>query len=248
MPLSRLTLAFALSLLGSHVALAQNFDGNLAGVVGAPFSAVRSQQGARNFVDGNRIDRGGSARLYRDSQGRTRVERDTPAQVLAANPRMEPVQITIVDPVSGERYLLQPHAKTAMVFKIGRAEERRPKSEAPAIFIMWGGRMYGPSAPGWSKQESLGEQSIDGMRAVGARRQYTLGVGEVGNEKPIVLNVEQWYSPDLGLLLKRSARASTGGELDVEVENVVRAEPDPALFTIPAGYTRIEVGQPSASR
>jgi hypothetical protein len=37
---------------------------------------VRTWQGARNFVDGNRIDRGTVERLYRDGHGRTRIERE----------------------------------------------------------------------------------------------------------------------------------------------------------------------------
>jgi hypothetical protein len=248
MPLIRLTLACALSLLVSQITLAQDAGGDLAGVVGAPFSAVRSQQSARAFADGNRIDNGGSARLYRDSQGRMRVERDTPAQRLAANPGMEPVQVTIIDPVSGERYQLQPRAKTALVIKMGSSEGRRPATEAPGVFVTWGGRLYGPNEPGWSPQVALGEQSVDGVRAVGTRRQYTIAAGTVGNEKPIVLTVEQWYSPDLGLLVKKTARASTGGEFGFEVENIVRAEPNPALFTIPADYKRLDIGHPSASR
>jgi hypothetical protein len=246
MRLIRLTLAIALSLLASQFTFAQDMSSQLAGVVGAPFSAVRSQQSARNFADGNRIDRGANARWYRDSQGRTRIERDVPAEMLTGNPQMEPLQILITDPVRGERYLLQPHTKMAVVFKMGRIEERRPAPEAPAIFVMWGGHIYGPDEPGWSKQESLGEQSIEGVRAIGARRQYTLSTGTVGNEKPIVLTVEQWYSPDLGLLLKKSSRATTGAALNVVIESVVRADPDPALFTIPADYKRMDTGRPSA--
>jgi hypothetical protein len=195
MPLLRLTLAFASSLLAAQVTSAQNANGQLAGIVGAPFSAVRSQQSARAFADGNRIDNGRNARLYRDSQGRTRVESDVPAQVLAANPHLEPVLITIVDPVSSERYQLQPRAKTATVFKMDAGAERHPASEAPAVFVTWGGHLYGANDPGWSSPVSLGERSINGVRAVGARRQYTIAVGVIGNEKPIVLTVEQWYSP-----------------------------------------------------
>jgi hypothetical protein len=54
--------------------------------------------------------------------------------------------------------------------------------------------------------------------------------------------------PDLALLIKKTGRASTGGEFGFEVENIVRSEPDPALFTIPADYKRYDVGRPSASR
>ena len=233
----RLFAALVIGLLASHVTLAQMAPAEFAGVTGAPFSAVRSQQSARNFADGNRIDRGHSVRLYRDSQGRTRVEHDIPVQM-----------VKIDDPVSGEIYQLDPRSKTAMVFKMHPPQGARPASEAPAVFVTWGGHLYGPKDPGWSQPVSLSEQSMDGIRVIGVRRQYTLAVGAVSNEKPIVLTVEQWYSPDLGLLIKKETRATTGGEFSMEVENVVRAEPDPALFQIPAGYTRVDVGHPSVAR
>ena len=50
---------------------------NPAGVSGAPFSAVATQQITRDFADGNRMAR--SVRVthyYRDSAGRTRIERE----------------------------------------------------------------------------------------------------------------------------------------------------------------------------
>ena len=34
----------------------------------------------------------------------------------------------------------------------------------------------------------------------------------------------------------------------MDVENVVRAEPDPALFQIPPDYKRVDIGQRSAAR
>jgi hypothetical protein len=64
MKLQALGLCIALSALASTVLHAQAAPPALSSVVGAPFSGVRSQQAAKNFVDGNRIDRGGSVRLY----------------------------------------------------------------------------------------------------------------------------------------------------------------------------------------
>lgn len=242
-----LILAVALSALGSQAALAQAEPTALASVAGAPFSGVRSQQSARNFVDGNRIDRGGSVRLFRDGLGRTRVERETPAEVLAANPRMEPVQITINDAVSGERYVLHPQTKTAMVFKGGAPHAMPLASQPPDLFVTFARHLFGANDPGWSKPVSLGEKSIDGVRAVGSRSQYTIPIGLIDNEKPILLTVEQWFSPELGMLVQKSARASLGGEFRFEVENIVKGEPDPALFSIPADYSRAEVGNISAA-
>jgi len=235
-----LGLCIALSVFGSTAALAQAGPPALTSVVGAPFSGVRTQQAAKNFVDGNRIDRGGSVRLYRDSQGRTRVERDASDGA--------PAQITINDPVSGDRYELHPQSKTCIVFKGGSMRAVPLQSEAPGIFIMFARHFHGVQDPGWSTPVALGEKSFDGVRAVGARRQYTIPVGEIGNEKPVLLTVEQWYAPELGLVIAKSGRASLGGEFANQVENIVKGEPDAALFTVPSDYKRIEAGHAVAAQ
>ena len=244
--------AFSLALSAfSSLALAagQPEPIGLATLVGAPFSGVRSQQMERNFVDGNRIDNGHSVKLYRDGQGRTRIDRDVAETSMIASPgRPMPAASTIYDPVNGERYDLHPETRTAFVWKGFASPTTRPSSEAPEIFAAFGGRVYGPQDPGWSTPVSLGQKSIDGVTAQGVRRQYTIAVGDKGNTKPIVMTIEQWYSPDLGLIVNKSNRASTGGEFGFEIENIMKGEPDPALFRIPSDYTRIEIGSRVGAR
>jgi hypothetical protein len=60
----------------------------------------------------------------------------------------------------------------------------------------------------------------------------------MGNEKPITLSVEQWFSPELGVVLASSGHTSTGVDTTYTLEQIVRTEPDPSLFTVPADYTR----------
>ncbi len=241
-------LCVAVTLTHSHKALAQQGEPQpVVGCIGEPFSGVRTVQGANNFADGNRIDRGTTVRLYRDGQGRTRVEREVPAVVLANNPRLEPVDITINDPVSGERIELRPKSKTAFVFRGGALPARPPSHTPPDISATFARHLYAANDPGWSKPVSLGEKSFDGLRATGQRRQYSIPVGAIGNEKPIQLTVEQWFIPELSLVVARSSKASLGGELGNQVENIVRGEPDPALFLIPSDYSRIEAGHPQAA-
>ena len=241
-------LSIALGLLGTQGAFAQSAGGGLAEMVGAPFSGVRSQQGARNFVDGNRVDFGRSVKLYRDSQGRTRVEQDADSAIGAADPRARFARVVINDPVSGEYIELQPSSKTAFVIKGGAAHASPVPAETPPVFVSFGGRVYGANDPGWSKAVSLGDKTINGVRANGTQRQYTIAISVIGNEKPIVLSVEQWYSSELGMIVMKNARASTGGEFGFQVENIVQGDPDPALFTVPADYKRIEGGRRAAAQ
>ncbi len=248
MKLKLIALCAAIGILGTQAALAQQQQlPELMSIVGAPFSGVRTWQGARNFVDGNRIDRGETLRLYRDSRGRTRVEREVAAEMLANRPRMEPVQITISDPVSGDRIELRASSKTAIVLR-GRAwPAAAPMQAAPPVFITFAGHVYDATDRGWSTPVSLGEKSFDGLRATGQRWQYTLAIGTIGNEKPIVLTVDQWFSPELSLIVAKGSTSSLGGSFGNQVENIVRGEPDPALFLIPSDYSRIEVPQRRAA-
>jgi hypothetical protein len=235
--------AAAIGLAGSQLAFAQQQPlqaPTLMSIVGAPFSGVRTWQGARNFADGNRIDNGSAVRLYRDGQGRTRVERELPPRILANNPQMDPVQIAINDPVSGDHIELRAKTKTAVIVR-GGATPALPRPKAPfGVFVTFAGRGYAASDPGWSKPIPLGEKSFDGVPASGQRWKYTIGVGAIGNEKPVVLTVEQWFSPDLSLVIAKSGTSSLGGEFSNQIENIVRGEPDPSLFLIPSDYRRIE--------
>lgn len=211
-----------------------------AGVAGAPFSALATQQITREFADGNRVVR--TVRVthyYRDSAGRTRIEREVSRQSAGVQATLQGGLDEIDDPVSGERYLLSPDTRTAELLK-GRTISQlvRPPFAPPAITAYFGGLTIGPKDQGWSQPESLGEQVIEGVRTVGTRREYTLAAGAIGNEKPIGITVEQWFSPELGMIVSKTGRATTGGASSYRLEHIVQGDPDPKRFEIPSDYTR----------
>ena len=43
--------------------------------------------------------------------------------------------------------------------------------------------------------ENLGDQTINGIHATGTRITITIPSGKTGNDKPIVVTSERWYSP-----------------------------------------------------
>src|SRR5437660_6107512 len=67
---------------------------------------------------------------------------------------------------------------------------------------------------------------MDGIRALGNRREYAVAAGTMRNEKPIAITVEQWFSPELGVMLVKSSHASTGGESTYRLDDIVQAEPE----------------------
>jgi hypothetical protein len=62
----------------------------------------------------------------------------------------------------------------------------------------------------------------------------------VGNQKPIAVAVEQWFSPELGVVILTTDRSAIGNETTYQLEQIARAEPDATLFVIPPDYTRRE--------
>jgi hypothetical protein len=87
-----------------------------------------------------------------------------------------------------------------------------------------------------SRTENLGRQTIEGIEAEGTRTVTTIPAGEVGNEKPIEIVSERWYSNALQIVLLTRHTDPRFGETVYRVTNINRAEPDAALFVVPADY------------
>lgn len=62
-------------------------------------------------------------------------------------------------------------------------------------------------------------------------------MGYFGNELPVFVTVENWFSPDLGVMARDTQHSTSGGEIDFHLEQITRAEPDSALFQVPSEYT-----------
>ena len=216
-------------------------------VTGLPYSADATTENTQVLSDGNRIVRKETAKVYRDSMGRTR--RDLSVNAIGPWSSGAPMQIAnIFDPVAGAHYMLNVQEKKA--FKT--PPPSRPPAGGPGlmtkdrVYIAAGG---GPEAgPGMALVEkdagignrsetSLGTQEIEGVQAQGTRTTETIPAGKIGNEKPIVITTERWYSPDLqvDVLVKESDPRM--GEVVYQLTNISREEPDASLFQVPADYT-----------
>jgi hypothetical protein len=90
--------------------------------------------------------------------------------------------------------------------------------------------------PGEGVTTALGSKSLDGVRADGTRTSWTIPAGRIGNEKPIEIVSERWYSPDLMLVVASSHRDPRSGETNYRLTSLKRGEPDAALFTVPVDY------------
>jgi hypothetical protein len=90
--------------------------------------------------------------------------------------------------------------------------------------------------------ETLGAQSIEGVQAEGTRSTRTIPAGQIGNERPIDVVSERWFSPELKALVLSRQTDPRFGETTYRLTNIVRAEPDASLFEVPSDYQIIDGG------
>ena len=222
---------------------------------GAPYSADAISEFVQVLSDGNRIVRKTTTRLIRDGEGRTRRE------TIGAGGAVENVVIT--DPVSGNNFVLDVASRTAMrgngAFAVMAGARGGRGSANTAIRVMQaGGATWSATAPdsavevtdlakivaarggrgeGQTSREDLGEQTIEGVTATGSRTTTTIPAGQVGNEQPITIVSEQWYSNELQMLILTKHNDPRVGETIYRVTNITRSEPDQSLFQVPSDYT-----------
>lgn len=231
-------------------------EGKLRGAVemrttaGAPYSAEATTEFVQVLQDGNRIARKSVVRVYRDSEGRVRRENVT------LDGRVE--SVTIVDPVAGNSILLNPETRTASIemkmgalprtpSPVGRPSEiERRKAETEAEQR---GTIVAPAPPPpmrsevrarvseGSRTEDLGTRTVEGVSARGTRITTTIAAGAIGNEQPIRIVSEEWFSPDLRVLLLTKHTDPRSGDTTYTLSNINRGEPDRSLFEVPADYT-----------
>ena len=207
-------------------------------VTGSPFSAVAVSESTQSLPDGNNITRKTQTTLYRDSQGRFRKEVNFSAAGLLAGSGQPRSFVVIQDPVAKVGYSLEPDQKIArkMSFAV-----RVPLANGKSMERM-NNRLQKELADGSLKQEDLGTQTINGVTATGTRYTHTIPAGQIGNEKPIVVVSEHWYSNDLQIVVKSTRTDPRFGTTTYTVTNIQRTEPAASLFTVPADYT-VQMGR-----
>jgi hypothetical protein len=117
----------------------------------------------------------------------------------------------------------------------GRGGGRGAGTGSGSGVMRGGGR--GGAAAGKATQDDLGQQVIEGVLATGTRRTTVIEAGAIGNEQPINIVSEEWFSPDLQVLVLTKHSDPRVGETTFRLSSIVRAEPARTLFEVPADYT-----------
>jgi hypothetical protein len=234
-------------------------------ISGAPYSATITNESVQTLADGNRLVQTSTGTTARDSQGRTRQDTFLPAigNLSAAN---APHLSFIHDPVAQTSYTLNLTEKTAQkmpapplagatsgaMVTMRMVEGGGPLPPLDDLPTTIAGAGPGPflekhlilNEPDQSNTEDLGSQTMEGVVANGVRTTHTIPAGEIGNDRPITIVTEVWTSPDLKTVVYSKRSDPRMGEQTFRLTNIVRTEPNPSLFTVPADFKIVEGPRP----
>jgi hypothetical protein len=235
-------------LLLSFVSVSAQTSGNR----NSPYSATKKVTFVQKLADGTTITRESTATEARDSQGRT-VQTTTMTGIGGRST----THTTVMDPVAKTMTTWSSLGKQATTMHLSEPRRISPLSATTTIssgptMVSAAGAGDFPVAIGPSEAvgstsdphvkparqiDRLGGKTIAGVYAEGVRTTTTYPVGYMGNDRPIAVVREILTAPDLKITLLATDNDPRTGLQSTEVIDIVRAEPDPALFLPPEGYT-----------
>ena len=195
-------------------------------LTGAPFSAAVVLESTKTLEDGTTITLYNHRQVLRDSAGRIFQERQT---LVPKDGQHQPQvwRLEISDPSAHKKYFCAVQQQTCEVFAY---------ASPPAVVQSSGGQV--PAGKGNFTRESLGTSLLNGVEAVGTRETTVLNTGVIGNDRPISIVREFWYSPRLGINLIEKRSDPRSGTVTIGVTEISLTEPDAKYFVVPpAGYS-----------
>jgi hypothetical protein len=220
------------------VGLHSYFGFGVSGQTGAPFTATIKTSFEQRLPDGNTIRGFTITHQARDSAGRTRSE--MPGECYAGEDGLPHLQmhVSVNDPVA-KSYLFWevsgPMSKTARLSHMTETPPRQPTPEEIEEQKKYAMRHRNSQEE--FKSERLESKTIAGVMANGSRMTRTIPPGEEGNDLPLTTMSESWRVKGLNIEMLQINDDPRTGKKTTEVIELVRGEPDPALFEAPKGYT-----------
>jgi hypothetical protein len=240
-------------------------------ILGAPYSATITNESVQTLADSNRIVQTSTGSAARDSQGRTRHDTVLPAigNLSAAN---APHLVFIHDPVAQTSYTLNLTDKTAQKMPAlppvpggasgvagttvtmrveGNGAPLQFPDAMPAIVAAPGAGAFFENHLDIERQEKvqvdtedLGSQTMEGVLVKGVRMTHTIPASQIGNDRPITIVTEVWTSPELKTVVYSKRSDPRMGEQTFRLTDIVRAEPNPSLFTVPGDFKIVDAPAP----
>ena len=189
-------------------------------IIGQPFSADMEIEDTRRLFDGTTVTKKITGATYRDSAGRTR--REQPMQIggipLLGSDNKPQTLVFINDFSARTQYFLDPANKVARKSPINGMAPPDQGDRPEGTLV------------------DLGTKMIEGVKVVGTRVTFEIPVGQIGNDKPIPVVSENWFSPELQVMIMTRHSDPLAGEHIFRLTNIRRSEPSTELFQVPSGY------------
>ncbi len=223
----------------------------------SPLSCEEVNESVQTLADGNRIVRKSTGKMYRNSDGRVRRENSGGLGGMLGTTYSLGQGISITSPIEERLFSANTNLTTARVVDIqpgqavtattitdltiahrkvveGKLKELGAIAPIPARGGLMGANTIGLQNSKYDvKTEELGTRDFEGVAAQGTRRITTIPADAIGNERPIEIVYERWFSKDLGLVVYSKNSDPRFGEQIYKLTNIIRAEPDPSLFAVP---------------
>ncbi len=245
-------------------------------VAGKPYAARLTVEVVQPLVDGNSITVEHHSRVYRDAEGRTRRDDElgiggvVQHSVLIADPvagasfTLDPARrVAQRLPQAAPRGAQVAFAQDVNITPRGASSSfdvNLPSPLATDKPVPLDAALHPAAAanfsadtpiklpfPGDPHSVGLGEKTIEGVRVTGTRTTVVIPAAAIGNRAPIEIVTEQWFSPELNVVMLSEHRDPRLGETRYRLHDISRSAPDAALFRVPEGYT-VSDGGPALPR
>jgi hypothetical protein len=199
---------------------------------GAPFSFTLVTEWKRLMGNGGTFTLANERRIVRDSKGRIYQER----WILVPKggkikSHMDVFQIT--DPEQHTWFNCITATKVCDLYRYRLTT--KDKFEPP---IGVSGAL--PDGSGFRQHEDLGVSNTEGVDTHGYRESTTINTGVMGNDQPMVVSREFWYSPHLALNLVSTVDDPQSGKQIFTARDISTSEPDSTFFEIPGDYKIVD--------
>lgn len=202
---------------GSDILFSEPLD-IASAVTGQPYAADTRTVTTQVLADGTRIERRADGSVARDNDGRI-WRRQSLSGLGSAAEAMRIV--TIVSPAERVQFRLDEARRVAYRLHLPPATAAPPRKLSAGLAV---------------KSEAIGTRVIEGVKADGTRTTITLPPGNVGNDRPIEIVTERWFSQELQVVMQTRRVDPRLGETVYRLINITRQEPPKHLFEVPADY------------
>jgi len=195
-------------------------------MAGAPFSAEIVIEETRRLFDGSTATRVSKGAVYRDRQGRTRREQPIAniGGFAVVSEDGSPQMLVFINDFPGKtHYFLDLNRRVARQNPL--PDYRPPLRE---------------KEPNGAKTEFLGSKTIEGIVTNGTRTTFEIPAGQIGNDKPIAVVTEKWFSLELQVVVYTRHVDPIAGEHIFRLVNIKKGEPAAELFVVPGDFKTIK--------